>query len=403
MWRHIASNALTFLILGLFLLGGVIAWGSREYSAAGPLEQAVCVRVEPGSNMRTVSQNLAAQGAVSSPTIFRLGADYSEKSSQLKAGSFLIPERASMEQIVDIVTRGGANTCGTQIVYRIGVNQTRIEVRELEPATARFVVLAQFDPLSETPPAEYEDMRAQNDTRYNIVVAEGVTSWQVATALNALELVEGEITEIPPEGSLAPDSYEVVPGTAVSSVIERMTSAQSRILAEAWAERADGLPLQTPEEALILASIVEKETGVPEERRQVAGVFVNRLNRGMRLQTDPSVIYGVTRGEGVLGRGIRQSELRAETPWNTYVIDGLPPTPIANPGRASIEAALNPDETPYVFFVADGTGGHAFAETLDEHNRNVARWRVIEAEQAAAAQAAAQSEAEAEAGAVGAE
>jgi UPF0755 protein len=128
-----------------------------------------------------------------------------------------------------------------------------------------------------------------------------------------------------------------------------------------------------------MASIVEKETSVPDERARVAAVFVNRLRQGMRLQTDPTVIYGITRGEGVLGRGLRQSELRRETPWNTYVIDGLPPTPIANPGRASINAALNPEASDYIFFVADGTGGHAFARTLDEHNRNVARWREIEA------------------------
>jgi UPF0755 protein len=155
------------------------------------------------------------------------------------------------------------------------------------------------------------------------------------------------------------------------------------ILAEVWAGRADGLPIETAEEALILASIIEKETSVPDERRQVASVFVNRLNQGMRLQTDPTVIYGVTNGRGVLGRGIRQSELRDQNPWNTYVIDGLPPTPIANPGRAAIEAAVNPETTPFVFFVADGTGGHAFAETLEEHNENVARWRQIEAERAA--------------------
>ncbi len=146
--------------------------------------------------------------------------------------------------------------------------------------------------------------------------------------------------------------------------------------------RASDVPLLSPYELLILASIIEKETGVAEERRQVASVFTNRLNRGMRLQTDPTVIYGVTEGVGVLGRGLRQSELRRETPWNTYVIDGLPPTPIANPGRASLEAAANPDTTPYIFFVADGTGGHAFAETLAEHNQNVAAWRKIEAERA---------------------
>jgi UPF0755 protein len=153
-------------------------------------------------------------------------------------------------------------------------------------------------------------------------------------------------------------------------------------LAEAWANRQDGLPLNSPAEALILASIIEKETSVADERRLVSGVFINRLNRGMRLQTDPTVIYGVTEGRGILGRGLRRSELDRETPWNTYVITGLPPTPIANPGRAAIEAAVNPENTDYIFFVADGTGGHAFAATLDEHNRNVAEWRRIEAQRA---------------------
>jgi UPF0755 protein len=224
-------------------------------------------------------------------------------------------------------------------------------------------------------------VRAQADTRYRIAVAEGVTSWQVMESLNNIDLLTGEITR-PAEGSLAPDSYEVRAGDSRASVVARMQEAQEVLLAAAWESRAEDVPLDSAEELLILASIIEKETGVPEERRQVASVFANRLDRGMRLQTDPTVIYGVTEGVGVLGRGLRQSELRRETAWNTYVIQGLPPTPIANPGRASLEAAANPDQTPYIFFVADGTGGHAFATTLAEHNQNVARWRKIEAERA---------------------
>ena len=160
-----------------------------------------------------------------------------------------------------------------------------------------------------------------------------------------------------------------------------MQAKQSATLAELWASRAEGLPYDTPEEALIMASIVEKETGIAEERKRVASVFINRLNQSMRLQTDPTVIYGLTKGEGVLGRGLRQSELRRATPYNTYLIDGLPPTPIANPGRLSIEAALNPETTDFLYFVADGTGGHVFAKTLAEHNANVAKWRAIEAQQ----------------------
>ncbi|WP_394177250.1 endolytic transglycosylase MltG [Yoonia maritima] len=382
MWRHIASNFLTFFIVALFLLVGGIGWGMKQYSAPGPLEQAICFQVDRGTNMSRVASKLVDQGAISSEFIFETGADYSEKSHLLKAGSFLVPEQASMEEIVSIVTRGGQNTCGTEVVYRVGINKMQIQVRELDPATNRFVELVNYDPSEVETPAEYTEVREASDTRYRVALAEGVTSWQIVNELSAIDILVADVQETPPEGSLAPDSYDVTPDTRVSSIIAQMTERQSAIIAEAWAERADGLPLESPEEAMILASIVEKETGVPEERRQVASVFVNRLNQGMKLQTDPTVIYGITQGEGILGRGLRQSELRGETPWNTYVIPGLPPTPIANPGRASIEAALNPDTTEYIFFVADGTGGHAFATTLDEHNRNVARWREIEAERA---------------------
>jgi UPF0755 protein len=287
-----------------------------------------------------------------------------------------------MEEIVDIVTRGGRNTCGTEVVYRIGVTRTQVLLRELDPASNRFIEIAAFNPAQDEVPSAYATVKAETDTRYRVAMAEGVTSWQVLDALRNLDLLEMDVAEMPAEGSLAPDSYEFVLGTTVSSILDQMMAAQSQILTEAWVGRADGVPLASPQEALILASIVEKETGVPEERRQVASVFVNRLNQGMRLQTDPTVIYGITKGEGILGRGLRQSELRRETPWNTYVIPALPLTPIANPGRASIEAALNPDSSPFIFFVADGTGGHAFATTLADHNRNVQAWRVIEAERA---------------------
>ena len=382
MWRNIASNALTFLVVAVFLFGGVLIWAQSEYENAGPLSEPICLEVPRGTNMSRVSDDLAARGAVSSGTLFRLGADYADKSQELKAGSYLVPEGASMREIVEIVTRGGASTCGTEVVYRIGVTNAEVEVRELDPVTGRFVELVEFDPAAEeTLPEAYTAVRERADTRYRVALAEGVTSWQVVEELKSVDVLEGEV-EVPPEGSLAPDSYEVSAGDTRASLIERMRRAQDIILAEEWANRSEDAAVESPTEALILASIVEKETGVPEERPQVASVFTNRLEQGMRLQTDPTVIYGITNGQGVLGRGIRQSELRGETPYNTYVIDGLPPTPIANPGRASIRAALNPDSTAYIFFVADGTGGHAFAETLAEHNENVARWRQIEAERA---------------------
>lgn len=385
MWRHIAANALTFLVVGLFLLGGLIIWGKAQYDAAGPLEQAICLQVDRGSNMRQVSRDLADQGAVSSGAIFRLGSDYEEKTQELKAGSFLVEPEASMRQIVDTVTRGGASTCGTEIVYRIGVNRVTVQVRELDPATNRFEELAQFEQGVEESPEEYVETLAQGDTRLRVAMAEGVTSWQVVDALKGLDVMEGSVAEIPPEGSLAPDSYEISRGDDRAALIDRMRAAQEAAVAEAWAARDEDLPIDSPEELLILASIIEKETGVAEERGQVASVFVNRLNLGMKLQTDPTVIYGITNGQGILGRGLRRSELRAETPYNTYVIAGMPPTPIANPGRASLMAAAQPEDTPFIFFVADGTGGHAFAQTLDEHNDNVARWRKIEAERGAEA------------------
>jgi len=381
MWRNIASNALSLFVVILVVAGGVIAWGKRQYEVAGPLDAAICLKVESGSNFSRVSDDLAEQGAVSSAAILRMGAEYSDKSSRLKAGSFLVPENASMQEIVDIVTRGGASTCGTEVVYRIGILASEVQVRELDPTTQRFVVKSEFVP-GEDLPADYARVRDESDTRFRIALAEGATSWQIIDALKGAEFLTGEVGDIPVEGSLAPDSYEVRPGADRATLVAQMVSAQEARLAEAWANRADGLPYASPEEALIMASIVEKETGLAEERRQVASVFVNRLNQGMRLQTDPTVIYGITKGQGALGRGLRQSELRSETPYNTYVIDALPPTPIANPGQAAIEAALNPDSTPYLFFVADGTGGHAFAETLSEHNDNVAKWRTIEAERA---------------------
>ncbi|SIO10662.1 UPF0755 protein [Rhodovulum sp. ES.010] len=379
MWRSVASNALT-LFIALFLLGGgVLIWGQRQYTAPGPLTEAICLRVELGSTMGRVSRQLASEDAISNPTIFRLGAQYTEKAALLKAGSFLVQPGASMEEIVDSVTRGGRSTCGTELNFRVGVVSAEVEVRELDPGTSRYVQVLSFDPAGDVPP-EYAEFRDQPDLRFRVTLAEGVTSWQVVEELKAADFLKGDLAGLPAEGSIAPDSYEIAEGTARAALIDEMQARQAAILAALWAERAEGLPLESPEEALILASIVEKETGVPQERGQVASVFVNRLEEGIRLQTDPTVIYGLTRGKEPLGRGIRQSELRRETPWNTYVIDGLPPTPIANPGRAAIEAALNPEETDYLFFVADGTGGHAFAETLTEHNENVARWRRIEAE-----------------------
>jgi UPF0755 protein len=212
------------------------------------------------------------------------------------------------------------------------------------------------------------------------------------------ETLEGEMPEeIPAEGSIMPDTYPFQRGTTRIELIEQMRRQQSRFLAEIWERRIDGLPLASPEEMVILASIVEKETGKADERPRVASVFINRLNKGMRLQSDPTIIYGIFGGEGKPSdRPIYKSDIQGKTAYNTYQIDGLPPTPIGNPGRASLEAVANPSRTDDLFFVADGTGGHVFAKTLAEHEANVKRWRAIEKRmKEEAAKAAEESESEA--------
>ncbi len=379
MIRHIVANVLTLMIVGLVALAIVISSGQRRFFAEGPLDEAICFRVAPGASLRAVSNNLAGQGAIESEQIFRIGAQYTDRADALRFGSYLIPEKASMDQIMDLLTRGGASTCGSEIQYRIGVTRIDTLVRELDPATQRFETIVQFT-SDEAPPEEYLRFTEQADIQYRITVAEGATSWQIWEGLRLAEFLSGDPGEVPREGWLAPDSYSVSRGTERQAILADMEARQTRILTELWETRVENLPYADMEEALIMASIIEKETGQADERRQVASVFVNRLRIPMRLQTDPTVIYGITMGQGTLGRGLRRSELDAVTPYNTYRIDGLPPTPIANPGRAAIAAALDPDDTPYIFFVADGTGGHTFTTNLQDHNRAVARWREIEAE-----------------------
>ncbi len=389
MGRHLAANGLTLLIVVLVGVLLVLSWGNQQYKGEGPLAGAVCLQVEPGSNMRGVSEELAEMGAISSPMIFRIAADYTGREDDLKAGSFLLEPGASMEGILDIVTRGGQSTCGTEIVYRVGVREWRVQVREVLPETAEYEETLSFDPRDDSVPADYQVARDEADVRYRVVMAEGVTVADLASALQAVDFLTGSPGRLPPEGMLAPNSYEVRAGDSRSGLIETMRAAQEARLTEAWENRDEDLPLESPEELLTLASIVEKETGIAEERGVIAGVFVNRLREGMRLQTDPTIIYGITRGEGLLDRPIRRSDIdgvterrqHGEILYNTYQIDGLPVGPIANPGRAALAAAANPEETEYLFFVADGTGGHAFARTAEEHVRNVAEYRRLQREQ----------------------
>lgn len=381
MWKHIAANGISFLIVALVAAAAALGWGQRQWVGEGPLQTAAFFEVEQGDTLRRVSERLQETGAIRSAAVFRVGVRAADRSGDLRFGNYEIPAGATMAQVLEIVTAGGPSSFrfrATYVLRNSGTGQLRLSERD--PSTGEVEEIARFA-YEEGVPVEYATLVDEGTPMlYRLVIPEGLTSWQVVQGLMAADFLDGEVVDIPPEGMLAPTTIEVSRGDDRLELLAEMQASQERILAEAWENRADGIPITSPEEALVLASIIEKETSVPDERGRVASVFTNRLNQGMRLQTDPTVIYGVTNGRGILGRGLRQSELRAETPWNTYVINGLPPTPIANPGQAAIEAALNPDSTDFIFFVADGTGGHAFAVTLAEHNSNVARWREIEAE-----------------------
>ena len=300
------------------------------WSFAGPGPKArdgefTAVVLQRGAGVGRISDTLKDAGVISSAGLFNLAARLTGAASQLKAGEYEIASGASMASVL-------------------------------------------------------ADVRAGRVVRRLVTIPEGWTSGMVVDALNREVVLTGDVAE-PPEGSILPDSYEIQRGETREALIRRMQAAHDEVMAELWPKRQPGLPYSTQAEAVTLASIVEKETGVASERPRVAAIFVNRLRKGMLLQTDPTIIYGLTKGRP-LGRGIRASELAADSPWNSYKVAGLPPGPIANPGRASLEAVLNPPSTNELFFVADGTGGHAFATTYEEHQRNVARWRQIERERA---------------------
>ncbi|MAT88874.1 MAG: branched-chain alpha-keto acid dehydrogenase subunit E2 [Aestuariivita sp.] len=378
MWRNLASNVFNLIGIMLLLLGGAAIWGKSQYYNKGPLSKPICLRVDSGSKMRTLSENLVENTAISNAAIFRIGIEYEGKAGQLKAGNFLIEQESSMASIAQSITQGGPNTCGSEVIYRVGINSTQVQVREMDPTTRRFEKILNFELATDAQKA-FEELLQTSGMRHRIALAEGVTSHRVVETINQIEILSGSILDKPLEGSLSPKSYELRQGDDRTALLLKMQVSQTAHVRDAWLDRAEGLPLTSENDALILASIIEKETGLSSERALVASVFINRLNRGMPLQTDPSVIYGITKGEYSLGRGLRKSELSKDTPWNTYLNKGLPPTPISNPGLQSILAAVNPADTEYVYFVADGEGSHAFAKNLKEHNINVAKWRAIEA------------------------
>ncbi len=375
MTRHLAANGMTLLIVGLVGLVSFLTWAQNQYASAPQVEEEIIFEVESGSNWRRTSAKLEEEGVISSASIFRVGLRYDGLSDELKRGVYAVPAGASMKDIAALLSEGGAGGTRYRLTYLVRAD--RVEPRLLDQIGSEDFSALEPEALA----AKVDELiEANASLTLRVAVPEGLTSWQVVEGLKAVPVLEGEIEDLPAEGALAPDTYEVRAGDVRAEVVAEMEAAQKRVVADAWNGRDRSIPIKTADELLILASIIEKETGVAEERGQVASVFTNRLNRGMRLQTDPTVIYGITNGQSILGRGLRRSELDRATPYNTYTIAGLPPTPIANPGRRAIEAAANPDETPYIFFVADGTGGHAFAETLVEHEQNVARWRAIEAQ-----------------------
>lgn len=386
MWKHVAANGMSLLIVGFIAFAGAVAWGQRQFTSAGPLAEPTYFEVSRGESLVSVSENLEAAGVISSATIFRLGARYTERAEDLRFGNYEIPAGVSMDEVMEILSSGGPSTFRYTATYVIrgGAGGGEMRLRERVPGTGEQVELATFEGGAELPADYVALVEAGTPIVYRVSVPEGLTVWQIVEGLRGADFLEDDVVDLPAEGTLAPDTYEVARGTLISEMLTDMADAQTGILLAAWAGRADDLPYDTVEEALIMASLIEKETGVADERGEIAGVFVNRLEAGMRLQTDPTIIYGESEGRGFLGRGIRQSELiNDNNPWNTYRIDGLPPTPIANPGRAAIEAAMNPASTDYLFFVADGSGGHAFASSLAEHNENVQAWRAIEAARAA--------------------
>ncbi|QHQ34547.1 endolytic transglycosylase MltG [Algicella marina] len=374
MTRHLAANGMTLLIAVLICVLSYLGWAASEYANRAQVTDEVIFEVESGSNWRRTSEKLEREGVISSSSIFRIGLRYDGLTDELKRGVYAVPGGATMKDIAALFSEGGAGGARYRLTYLIRADGVEVRLSD-QIGSEDFAGMA-----PEALAVRAAELVESNESiSLRVAVPEGLTSYQISEGLNAVPLLTGEIAEVPAEGSLAPNTYEVRDGKAREELLAEMAAAQRQRVADAWAGRDLTVPVESPEELLILASIIEKETGVPEERGRVASVFANRLERGMRLQTDPTVIYGLTEGKGALGRGLRRSELDRATPYNTYIIEGLPPTPIANPGELAIKAAAQPDTTDFLFFVADGTGGHAFAQTLVEHEENVARWREIEA------------------------
>src|SRR3954469_18025491 len=325
--RHpyvVIGNALfTIILLVGLVAGGGFVFGKQRFEAPGPLPQEKTVNIPRNLGVRDIADLLVREGVIDQPWVFIGGVVALKAKEDLKFGEYQFPKQASVREVVETLTEGKV-------------------------------------------------------VQHQLTIPEGLTSEQIIARLVESDILAGNLTEIPREGTLLPETYRFTRGTPREQVIQRMQQAQRRVLQEIWERRSQDLPVKSPEQLVVLASIIEKETGKPEERTRVAAVFVNRLKQKMKLESDPTIIYGLVGGKGALGRPIQANEIRQPTPYNTYVIEGLPPGPIANPGRAALEAVANPSKTKDVYFVADGSGGHVFAETLEQHQKNVQRWRQIE-------------------------
>jgi UPF0755 protein len=322
-----------FLVVfgGLIVAGAVAYWSFRDLQAPGPSTADTTVVIDSGASVNGIAQQLQAAGVIRNARIFSIRARFLPEGQSLKFGEYRFPAAISAEDVMRKMIDGDV-------------------------------------------------------VQYSVTIPEGLTSMQIIDRIAAAPDLEGTApTALPPEGSLLPETYQFNRGDTRAEIVARMTQAMDDTMAELWPKRAPDLPLATPQEAIILASIVEKETGLASERPRVAAVFVNRLRLGMALQSDPTIIYFLSGGTGPLDRALTYADLEKPDPYNTYINPGLPPGPIANPGRASIEAVLNPPSTKELYFVADGTGGHAFAETLEQHNKNVANWRKVQKEKKDAA------------------
>ena len=325
--RHpviVVGNAIfTVLIVISVAVGAALFFGKQRFDAPGPLADDKVVNIPRGLGTRDIADVLQREGVIDQPYIFMGGVIALKARGELKYGEYQFSKHASVADVVDTIIEGKV-------------------------------------------------------VQHAFTVPEGLTSEQIVARLLESTALTGQIKEIPREGTLLPETYRFTRGMTREQIIQRMQQAHRRVLQDVWEHRMPDLPVKTPEQLVTLASIVEKETGRPDERTRVAAVFVNRLKTKMRLQSDPTIIYGLTGGKGSLGRPIQKNEIEQPTPYNTYVIDGLPPGPIANPGRASLEAAANPARTKEIYFVADGSGGHLFSDNYTEHQKNVARLRGIE-------------------------